>query len=127
MDEILLMFGRVLVAALIAGIATQIVKTFPLQKWKDTDYFSLIVWGLAIAFSFLIVWIFQRIGIILPGWEVLIVAGILTAGLSMLGYEGVDKIWQFVGGNRVGGNNIDINTISGGNVAIGDDSESRSG
>ena len=125
MDEILLMFGRVLVAALIAGIATQIVKTFPLQKWKDTDYFSLIVWGLAIAFSFLIVWIFQRIGIILPGWEVLIVAGILTAGLSMLGYEGVDKIWQFVGGNRVGGNNIDINTISGGNVAIGDDSESR--
>ena len=127
MDELLLMFGRVLVAALIAGIATQIVKTFPLQKWKDSDYFSLAVWGLAIAFSFLIVWIFQRIGIILPGWEVLIVAGILTAGLSMLGYEGVDKIWQFVGGDHVGGNNIDINTISGGNVAIGDDSESRSG
>lgn len=120
MDDIITTFGNVFIAAFVTSVAVQMLKSFPLKRWSESEYFSIGIWALTIAGGIVITWIFQGLGLILDGWRVTVVAGIFTAGLAMLGYEGVKKVWVIIrGGDSTGRDTVNIQDVRGEHIDIG--------
>lgn len=120
MDDILLTFGNIFIAAFTTGVAIQMLKSFPLKRWRDNEYFSLGIWALTLIAGFAITWIFQGLNLIQGGWRVTVIAGLFTSALAMLGYEGVKKVWLVVrGGDGTGRDTVTIRDVHGENIDIG--------
>lgn len=119
MDDILGTLGQVFFAAFTVGVGVEMLKQFPLKRWRENEYFSFMIWSLTILGAFFITWIFQTLGWIIPGWQVTIVAGLFVSGLAMMGYEGVKIIWVRIRGDSVGRDNVNIKNINSENVDIG--------
>lgn len=121
MDEFLKMLSDVALPALLAGIATELVKRIPLKDYQESPYFGVIGYtsNLIIALVMTIIW--QGTERIAPGPGSLITNWILVAGVSALGYKGIQKIIE-IQRYRADGDEIRVDSISGGNVSIGRES-----
>lgn len=119
MDELLAILGQIFFAAFALGVGVEMLKQFPLKKYQENEYFSLVIWLVTIAGGFLLTWIFQGLEWIIPGWRVTVIAGLFVAGLAMMGYEGVKIIWLRIRGDSTGRDTVNIRDVHGENIDIG--------
>lgn len=84
--------GKILMASVAASIVTEIIKRSSLKEWRDNKYYGLTVNAIALFLSVFLVFVAQRLGWILGGWEMLVFATIFTWGLSVLEYEVIKNI-----------------------------------